>query len=215
MDKIELGKLRQNYTRQDLRREMLLDDAMAQFKIWFSTAVDLEAELEPNAMVLATVGADLQPSARIVLLKEITKQGFVFYTNYLSQKGTQVAQNQKCALTFWWRFLQQQVRIEGEVSKVDFTKSNAYFKSRPVDSQRSAIISPQSQVLADRDYLENELQKSKNQISDDKLEKPLHWGGYEVVPHTIEFWQGRADRLHDRFRYTRRGNSWKIDRLAP
>ncbi len=215
MDKNKLENLRQNYARQALRKDMLLVNPIDQFRLWFSAAVDLDAEAEPNAMVLATVGTDLQPSARVVLLKEITEQGFIFYTNYESRKGLDLEQNQKCAHTFWWRFSQQQVRVEGKISKVDPSKSKTYFSSRPEGSQRSAIISPQSEVIPNRQYLEDKLQRSENEVPQDKLEKPQHWGGYEVVPHSIEFWQGRTNRLHDRFRYILKDDSWKIDRLAP
>lgn len=210
----KLASMRESYELSALDRSDIHDDPLMQFKAWFAVALDHQEVDEANAMVLSTASADLQPSSRVVLLKDVEGEGFVFYTNYLSRKGDEMAENAKAALNFWWSPLQRQVRIEGLVSKVSSDQSDDYFKSRPIGSQQGAIASPQSAVISSREQLEEELAAIRD-VEPDKLERPDHWGGYRLIPHYFEFWQGRANRLHDRFAYRLRNNRWHIDRLAP
>ena len=216
MNKEELKQLRRDYNLSELNRDMLALDPMLQITKWLKDAVEVEEEIEANAMVLSTVGQDGQPSARVVLLKEVTDQGFVFYTNFNSRKGTELADNPKCCATFWWHRMQRQVRIQGVVDKISELHAAKYFKSRPIGSQWGAIVSPQSQVIPDRFYLQDKITNEKNaRPNPDDLEKPKHWGGYLIIPTEYEFWQGRSSRLHDRFRYRRQNTTWQIERLAP
>ena len=191
---------------------------MALFYKWWDEAIDAEV-LEPNAMTLATVNNSSQPSARIVLLKTASAEGFEFFTNYNSQKAQDLEQNPRAALLFFWKEIERQVRIEGLVEKLPRERNQVYFQSRPRGSQIGAWASPQSQVIPNRELLENEVEKISGQFENvDPLPCPDHWGGYLVRPMMIEFWQGRGDRLHDRYRYTRNENeeaNWSIDRLAP
>jgi pyridoxamine 5'-phosphate oxidase len=165
-------------------------------------------------MTLATVGPDGQPSARMVLLKGYDDQGFVFYTNYESRKGQEISKNHRVALVLYWKELERQVRIEGVVLKTSGQESDEYFKSRPPESQVSAIISPQSSVIPDREYLEL-LRKEYMKGFTGEHKRPSLWGGFHVIPEMVEFWQGRPNRLHDRIRYSRKGGDWVIERLAP
>jgi pyridoxamine 5'-phosphate oxidase len=176
------------------------------------------AELkEPNAMTLATATPDGRPSARIVLLKEVNENGFVFYTNYESRKGQELATNPYAALTFYWAELERQVRVEGAVQKTSTEQSEAYFRVRPKKSRLGALASNQSQILASRKILEARMSDLEARYANsDNIPKPEHWGGYCLDPSVLEFWQGRRSRLHDRIRYTRQeGGTWKIERLAP
>jgi pyridoxamine 5'-phosphate oxidase len=187
----------------------------ALFAQWYLTAEAAELP-EPSAMTLATAGADGTPSARIVLMRGFDDRGFVFYTNYQSRKADELAQNPKAALVFSWPSLLRQVRVEGDVAPVSEAESDAYFRSRPFGHQLGALVSPQSQVIPDRHFLEERLQALLEEFSEgDEVPRPTHWGGYRVAAHTIEFWQGRANRLHDRLRYRRDGVSWRIERLSP
>lgn len=212
---IELAALRQNYTHASLSEKDVLSDPFEQFGHWFKEALNSRLP-EPNAMTLATATPDAWPSARTVLLKSFDPAGFVFYTNYESRKGQELEKNPRVALLFTWLELERQVRIEGTAARVSAEESLAYFQSRPKGSQIGAWASPQSQVIPDRSVLEASVQALAETYSHDEvLPAPPFWGGYRVMPHAIEFWQGRENRLHDRIRYTRQEKSWKMERLAP
>lgn len=207
--------LRKEYTLEGLNETDISLNPFKQFQLWFDQA--LEAQLpEPNAMTLATVTKDCKPSARIVLLKHFDQQGFVFYTNYKSQKGQALEQNSWAALVFWWAELERQVRIEGHTQKVPDQESDAYFQSRPWGSRLGAWVSQQSQVISGRNLLESRLQELEAQYQDQAVPRPPHWGGYRLSPTSIEFWQGRPNRLHDRLRYRCLDDgNWLIERLSP
>lgn len=210
-----LEQLRENYKLHALLESEAAKNPMDQFDVWFKEA--LAAKLpEPNAMCLSTCGKDMQPHSRIVLLKGVDN-GFIFYSNYASNKGIALQENPKAALNFLWLGLERQVRISGEVKKISKEKSVAYFKTRPIDSQLGALASNQSTVIDSREVLENKLAELKQQYSEDNHpEMPDHWGGYVLVPKEIEFWQGRHSRLHDRLRYTlNTDESWTMERLSP
>lgn len=212
---MKLAELRQHYALESLSKSDVRPDPVAQFAFWFEEAQNSQL-LEPNAMTLATASPDGRPSARTVLLKDYGNQGFTFFTNYESQKGAELLANPRAALLFTWLELQRQIRIEGRVEKIDPETSLAYFQSRPRESQIGAWASPQSQVIADRETLkklESEVEVKFSGL--EKLPLPPNWGGYRVIPEAFEFWQGRMSRLHDRILYTRDGDAWKIERLAP
>lgn len=211
---IAIADLRLNYTRQQLNESEVDPDPIRQFQIWFEQAVSAQL-LEPNAMTLATASREGVPSARIVLLKGVDPRGFVFYTNYESRKGRELADNPRAALVFLWNVLERQVRIEGTVERVSDQETNAYFHSRPLESQLGAWASNQSQVIPGRPVLEQRFQAFKQKYQNQEVPRPPHWGGYRVVPHLIEFWQGRPNRLHDRLCYRLEGTRWVIERLAP
>jgi pyridoxamine 5'-phosphate oxidase len=210
----KIADLRKNYTQAGLLETDVAADPFQQFELWFEQAVAADL-LEPNAMTIATVTAEGKPSARIVLLKGFDERGFVFYTNYDSQKGVELQQCPYAALVFLWGDLERQVRIEGKVELVSIEEATAYFHSRPAGSQLGAWASDQSTVIADRSILETRLQQLELEYQDREIPKPAHWGGFQVVPTEIEFWQGRPSRLHDRLRYQLVDGVWKIDRLAP
>ena len=198
-----------------LDREELNLDPIQQFEKWFAEAKDKQV-IEPNAMTLSTVDAHGWPNARVVLLKDISEECFVFFTNYQSTKGLELADHPRAALTFLWKQLERQVRIKGTVRKISRERTDRYFQSRPHGSKIGAYTSPQSQPIADRSVLETEKARLLSLYPEgEPLPAPDNWGGYEVVPTEIEFWQGRPSRLHDRFRYSRAGDAWAIDRLAP
>ena len=211
MSNRDLGEMRKDYRLQKLARNELDADPIVQFKKWFDQAKSSDV-YEPNAMALASVGNQGNPSCRIVLLKGID-HGFIFYTNYSSRKGQQLNDNEKVAATFWWDKLERQVRIEGRVEKTESQLSDAYFLSRPIGSQISAIASPQSQPLESYQQLLN----IKQAVAIQKLARPHNWGGYRIIPQRIEFWQGRENRLHDRFAYhfSDLEAVWVVERLAP
>lgn len=211
-----IADLRQNYTLAGLSEADLDSNPIQQFNLWFEQALAADL-IEPNAMTLATATADGKPSARIVLLKGVSEQGFVFYTNYGSQKGRQLIANPYAALVFHWDKLERQIRIEGKVEKLSSVESLEYFHSRPKASQLGAWTSNQSQVIANREVLEQKLASLQAQYSDeDTIPLPEHWGGFRVVPNRLEFWQGRPSRLHDRLLYDLEADgSWSISRLAP
>lgn len=205
--------------RTDYRMKSFLEtdaaiDPFAQFGQWWLEAVESKID-EVNAMTLATSSAEGFPSARIVLLKGYDRNGFVFFTNYNSQKGQEIAANPKACLLFFWKELERQVRIDGTVEKISAADSEVYFQSRPVGSRIGAWCSPQSSVIADRSILDKNVEYYSNKFNAQLVPRPDHWGGYIVKPSSIEFWQGRSSRLHDRLRYTKIADAWKIERLAP
>ena len=212
---MDIKKLRKEYASPVLSREMLAPDPLRQFEQWFNEACKAEVP-EPNAMSLATVAADGQPTLRTVLLKLFDHDGFVFFTNYSSRKAQQIAENQRVALLFPWITLARQVAITGIAEKISVSESARYFASRPRDSQLGAWISQQSSVLSSRQLLMMELDKIKTKFLNGEIPLPDFWGGYRVRPASIEFWQGQTSRLHDRFLYTHQNDgSWSIERLAP
>jgi pyridoxamine 5'-phosphate oxidase len=211
----DFTRLRTDYRQHSLSESDVDPDPLRQFMAWFDEAVASNAN-EPNAMTLATCDANGAPSARIVLLKGLDGGSFVFYTNYLSQKSRDLAQNPRAALVFWWPELERQVRVEGDVSKTSQTEADAYFHGRPRESQIGSAASPQSQVIASREVLEERMRELKEQFPAGDIPRPPHWGGYRLAPRRLEFWQGRPSRLHDRIEYMRGAASrWQIRRLAP
>lgn len=213
--KTDIAQLRQEYRRHDLSEIDVQPDPIDQFQQWFDEAVQSGVS-EPNAMTVATVDADGQPSARILLLKGIEDGGFVFFTNYESRKGAQLAANPRAALVFWWEVLERQVRVEGVVERIDAASSDAYFESRPRGSRLGAWASPQSRPIESRDVLTARLSDAAATYEDRPVPRPPHWGGYRLRPHRVEFWQGRPSRLHDRLDYVLRDDgTWHLRRLAP
>jgi pyridoxamine 5'-phosphate oxidase len=210
---MNIADLRQEYMRAGLAEADALADPFAQFERWFQDALAAKLPLA-NAMTLATVTAAGAPDARIVLLKGVDGGGFVFYTNYASRKGGQLAARPEACLVFFWSELERQVRIDGHVQKVSAAESDAYFSTRPVGARLSALASTQSEVVSSRAFLESQVLKVKNQFGQNPP-RPEHWGGYRVIPQRMEFWQGRENRLHDRLLYLRTDTRWKIERLAP
>jgi pyridoxamine 5'-phosphate oxidase len=210
-----IADLRKDYTLQDLTETEVDPNPFIQFKKWFEQA--LAAQLpEPNAMTLATATPDAQPAARMVLLKDFDERGFVFFTNYNSHKGLELAENPQAALVFWWAELERQVRICGRVEKVSEQESDGYFNSRPPNSRLGAWVSNQSEVVESREVLEQRMQEFQSKFENQEIPRPPHWGGLRVIPSEIEFWQGRPSRLHDRLLYTLLDDgSWKIERLSP
>jgi pyridoxamine 5'-phosphate oxidase len=207
--------LRKEYMQRGLDERDVDADPFRQFAVWFDEA-RAASPIEPNAMALATVGANGRPSLRMVLLKGADERGFVFYTNYESRKGRELADTPWAALTFFWPEMERQVRIEGRVEPVSAEESDAYFHSRPVGSQLSASASRQSEVIAGREELEQRVAALSARYQDQEIPRPENWGGFRVIPDAIEFWQGRANRLHDRLRYRRLASGdWQIERLSP
>ena len=208
-----LADLRKDYALKTLGEKDVAADPMPQFGVWMVEAIHAQVP-EPSAMNLATVDARGRPSSRIVLLKGVDKRGFVFYTNYQSRKGRDLAANPAAALTFLWKELERQVRIEGMVEKVTREESEAYFATRPLGSRVGAWASPQSDVIESREWLERRWAEMGREHGENPP-LPPHWGGYRVLPDYVEFWQGRLSRLHDRIAYSREGERWKVQRLAP
>lgn len=210
-----LQEMRKEYSKATLDVNNVSKNPVAQFEKWLGEAISGQA-LEPTAMTLSTVTEDGRPSGRIVLLKGIENNQFVFYTNYQSQKGVELLRNPACAITFFWPELERQVRIEGVATKVDEAESQSYFTSRPRSSQIGAWASPQSTIIETRTILDKRVEELEKKFSNDQpIPKPHQWGGYSVTPFEIEFWQGRPSRLHDRIVYYKSGEAWIIHRLAP
>jgi pyridoxamine 5'-phosphate oxidase len=215
VDARDLNDLRREYAVGGLSEEDLEPAPVAMFRRWMLDAV--RAGLyEPNAMVVSTADADGRPASRIVLLKGLSEQGFVFFTNYSSRKGEELTGNARAALLFPWQQLERQVRVEGPVLRLDEAENDDYFASRPRSAQIGAWASPQSQVVPDRATLDRRYEEMARRFGDGEVPRPSHWGGYRVEPDAVEFWQGRAGRMHDRLRYRRgRDGGWLTDRLAP
>ena len=222
----EIADIRKDYKLASLEEADVAANPIDQFTRWWNEAVASQID-EVNAMTLATANAAGVPAARIVLLKGYNPNGFIFFTNYESDKGKNLAQNPQAALVFFWKELERQIRIEGTVEKVSAEESDRYFNSRPASSRIGAWASPQSAVIENRMVIEQNVERYSSIFANDSIERPDHWGGYIVKPKSIEFWQGRSSRLHDRIKYTlensaynaatdtRSDASWKIERLAP
>lgn len=211
---MNLADNRREYTRSGLNRKDLAEDPIKQFELWFKQALDSDYP-DANAMILATVSADGKPSSRTVLLKGLDETGFTFFTNYNSAKGRDIATNNQVALLFPWLQFERQVRICGTVSKITPEASAEYFNSRPIGSQLGAWASDQSKTIASREALNLQLAEITTRFKDTMPTTPEHWGGYKVTPESIEFWQGREGRLHDRFEYKLEGSKWQANRLQP
>jgi pyridoxamine 5'-phosphate oxidase len=209
-----LAGMRRDYEAKGLRKADLLADPLAQFQRWFDEARAAGLE-EPNGMTLATVDAAGQPAARTVLLKGVDRRGLTFFTNVESRKARELAANPKAALLFWWPPQARQVRFEGAIEAVGDSEADAYFATRPRGSQIGAWASAQSSVIADRAALEAAEAEIAARFADAAVPRPPFWGGYRLVPRCVEFWQGRHNRLHDRLRFTRDGDGWRLERLAP
>ena len=209
-----IGNLRRDYTLARLDEASVSRDPLIEFGRWFEEALKAEAR-DPNAMTLATANAEGVPSARIVLLKGFDQRGFVFFTDYRSRKGSELAENPRAALVFYWPELERQVRITGGTTQTDRQESEEYFRSRPRGSRLGAWISHQSQVIAGRQELDARVPELERRYLGDDVPLPPYWGGFRLRPDSIEFWQGRSSRLHDRIRYVRSGDSWRIERLSP
>ena len=209
----DLSDFRISYDKLSLIEQQLPKEPIKLFQIWFEELCKSNSVLEPNAMTLSTVGNENKPRNRVVLLKKFSRKGFVFYTNYKSKKGIDITNNPNVSISFFWPSFERQVIIEGICSKITNKESDKYFYSRPIDSQIGAIISDQSSEIPNRDYIENKFDSLKSDNTE--ILRPLNWGGYIINPISIEFWQGRKNRLHDRILYYKNDNSWLFKRLSP
>jgi pyridoxamine 5'-phosphate oxidase len=212
----DLSNYRKSYEKSELLEQNLPEDPINLFNRWFHETEDFGGVEEVNAMTVATIGLDGFPKSRVVLLKKFNEEGFIFYTNYNSEKGKAIQQNPNICLSFFWTSLERQVIIKGKAEKTIEAVSDNYFASRPDGSKLGAIVSPQSEVIPNREFLESNLKKLEQDYQNIEIERPKHWGGFLVRPVEVEFWQGRANRLHDRIRYQLQSDfNWKMDRLAP
>jgi pyridoxamine 5'-phosphate oxidase len=209
-----INKLRHDFSKRSLDEKDVSPDPLVQFEKWFREAVDTKVN-EANAMSLSTVSAEGKPSSRILLLRNFDEKGFVFYTNYASRKGGEINDNPNAAMLFFWPELERQVRVEGILMKQSSSESDLYFNSRPRESKLGAWTSAQSKIIESRKVLDEEYEKLGKKYPGDSVPRPPHWGGYILKPASVEFWQGRPSRLHDRILYTKERDSWKIHRLAP
>lgn len=212
----DLANYRKSYEKSALTEDVVSDNAMQQFQTWFYEVEASDTVDEPNAMTITTIGVDGFPKGRVVLLKKFTYEGFIFYTNYRSEKGKAIEKNPNVCLSFFWPALERQVIVKGTAEKIAENLSDGYFESRPRGSQLGAVVSDQSEVIESREVLETKLQNLEKELEGKEIKRPKHWGGYLVRPVSIEFWQGRPNRLHDRIQYTLQEDlDWKIERLAP
>ncbi|WP_298140944.1 pyridoxamine 5'-phosphate oxidase [Flavobacterium sp.] len=212
----DLGNYRKSYDKSELLETNIPEDPINLFNKWFHETEDFGGVDEVNAMTVSTIGLDGFPKSRVVLLKKFNEEGFIFYTNYDSEKGKAIASNPHVCLSFFWPSIERQVIIKGIAEKTPATVSDNYFDSRPDGSKLGAMASPQSQIIPDRDFLENRLKELENQYEGKEIPRPDNWGGFLVKPQEVEFWQGRPNRLHDRIRYQLQdGFLWKIDRISP
>lgn len=212
----DLSNYRKSYEKSALMEDSILENPLEQFQKWFYEVEATDGLVEPNAMTVSTIGLDGFPKNRVVLMKRYTHEGFIFYTNYQSEKGKALETNPSICLSFFWPNLERQVIIKGKAEKIAENLSDGYFESRPVGSQLGAIISHQSETIASREEMEEKLAEMEKKYQGKELERPSYWGGYLVRPVSIEFWQGRPNRLHDRIRYVLQEDfNWKIERLQP
>jgi pyridoxamine 5'-phosphate oxidase len=212
----DLSNYRKSYEKSALLENQIPEDPISLFHKWFYEAEDLNAADEVNAMSVATIGLDGFPKTRVVLLKKFNEEGFIFYTNYNSEKGKAIIQNPNVCLSFFWPTVERQIIIKGKAEKTTASISDNYFASRPDGSKLGALVSPQSEVILNREFLEKSLIELEKEWKGKEIERPSHWGGFLVRPVEVEFWQGRPNRLHDRIRYQLQNEfDWKIDRLAP
>jgi pyridoxamine 5'-phosphate oxidase len=212
--RLYINSLRHDFAKQTLDKADVIADPILQFEKWFKEAVDAHVN-EPNAMTVSTATKEGKPSSRILLLRNFDENGFVFYTNYTSRKGVEIMDNPNCSLLFFWPELERQVRIEGLLQKQSDAESDLYFQTRPRGSKLGAWTSEQSKIITSRDVLDQEYEKLSVKYPGEDIHRPPYWGGFVLRPVSIEFWQGRPSRLHDRILYTRENKNWKIERLAP
>ena len=212
----DLGDYRKSYDKSALLEDAVPRNPLTLFQTWFDELEASKGVEEPNAMTVSTIGLDGFPKSRVVLLKKFDERGFIFYTNYESEKGRAISNNPNICISFFWPNVERQVIIKGIVEKISAEESDEYFNSRPEGSQLGALVSNQSRVIRSREYLEHKLKELENEYVNKEISRPEHWGGYLVRPASIEFWQGRPNRLHDRLLYTdQKESNWKMERLAP